>query len=29
MEHAISKHTADKLYAYLKKLGITEKDTGK
>ena len=29
MEHAISKHTADKLYAYLKKLGITEEDAGK
>ena len=29
MEHAISKHTADKLYAYLKKLGITEDDAGK
>lgn len=29
MEHAISKHTADKLYAYLKKLGITEEGSGK
>ena len=29
MEHAISKHTADKLYAYLKDLGIASKETSK
>ena len=29
MEHAISKHTADRLYAYLKDLGIASKETSK
>ena len=29
MEHAISKHTADRLYAYLKDLGIDSKETSK
>lgn len=29
MEHAISKHTADKLYAYLKSIGIASKETSK